>query len=183
MKLSIPTEYKLTKEIKKCVCVEQHCSGKFLKLKHWQTKCPWETLRLKYAFSMDLNDNIYKNMNLTLTIQEIIDPESKKPFKATFMTLILDSHRKIFSNEMLDYAEKHAIYSAEIGKDINSPAIEPVKPQLVGINTVWPVSTVPGLEEIINDITNDAISLERQDKFKKMRASIKEKNEKNKQNA
>lgn len=171
-------EYAIVKEIKNCHCKGGGCSGKFLKIKHWQYVCQWEALRLFQATRMDLNINIFKNMKLTLTIQELEDKDTKELYKGIFGTLILQRHKDELEENMLEWAEKDKIYNDAVEKNEENNLIQPKKPELKGINFALNLKSVEGLEDIINQLITDATNLERNEKFEKMRKSVKEKNEK-----
>jgi hypothetical protein len=177
MKLSkLQEEYVPTRPILYCLCEKQTCSGKFLQIKHWQRYCQWECLRLGLATRMDLKYNIYINMKLTLTIQELEEPKTKDLYKGIFGTLILDSHKEEHAEAMLEWAEKDKLYREAIEKDENSPAIQPAKPILKGINFALNIKSVPGFEEIINQLITDAVNLDKKEKFEKARADREAKN-------
>lgn len=171
MKLSkLHEEYVPTRPILNCLCEKQTCSGKFLQIKHWQIYCQWESLRLALATKMDLKYNIFTNMKLTLTIQELEEPKTKDLYKGIFGTLILDSHKEAHAESLLEWAEKDKLYREAIEKDENSPAIQPEKPILKGINFALNIKSVPGFEEIINQLITDAVNLDKKEKFEKARA-------------
>lgn len=173
---NIQEEYRLTKTIHICTCEGNQCSGRFLKIKHWQKYCQWECLKLGYATQMNLKYNIFTNMKLTLTIQEVEDENTKEMFKGVFGTLILDSHKEKHADEMLEWAERDKEYTEAVEKDEETTLTEPKKPVLTGINFAVNSKSIPGLDEIINDIISDAVNLDKRDSFKKMRESAKAQN-------
>lgn len=116
---------------------------------------------------MDLNHNIFKNMKLTLTIQEIEEPKTKEMYKGVFGTLTLQSHRDQLAEDLLEWAEKDKKYQEALALDENTPEIAPVKPILESINFALNLKSVPGLEEIIDQLVADATNLDRQESRKK----------------
>ena len=169
-------DYNPIHKIKTCDCADQTCSGKFLQIYHWQSYCQWESLKRGLATHMDLKHNIFKNMKLILTIQELKDEKTKETYKGMFGTLTLQRHKDLFEEEMLDYAEKHKTYLAEVEKNEENGLIEPVKPVLKAINFAINTKSIEGLDDILNNLVTDATNLERQEQFKKMRAKTAEKN-------
>lgn len=171
MKLAkLQEEYVPTKPILSCLCEKQTCSGKYLKIKHWQNWCQWECLRLGFASRMDLKHNIFINMKLTLTIQEIEEPTTKELYKGVFGTLTLQAHRDKFEEDLLEWAEKDKFYQEALEKDDETPEFAPEKPTLESINFAVNVKSIPGLDEIVNQLVADAVNLDKKDKLEKMKA-------------
>lgn len=164
MKLSkLHEEYIPTRPILDCFCKTQECAGRFVKIRHWQTVCQWECIKLGYATRMDLNHNIFKNMKLTLTIQELEEPKTKEIYKGVFGTLTLQSHRDQLAEDLLEWAEKDKKYQEALALDEETPEVAPDKPTLQSINFALNIKSAPGLEEIIDQLTTDAINLDRKE--------------------
>lgn len=173
MKLTkLHEEYIPTRPILDCFCKTQECAGRFVKIRHWQTVCQWECIKMGYATKMDLNYNIFKDMKLTLTIQELQEPKTKELYKGVFGTLTLQSHRDQLAEELLEWAEKDKKYQEALALDENTPEIAPVKPTLQSINFALNLKSAPGLEEIIDQLVTDAVNLDRKEAREKAKAKL-----------
>lgn len=98
-------------------------------------------------------------MKLTLTIQDVTDKETNKTFKGLFGTLITDKHTQDHAEKMKNYEADYTEYSKQVQSDEDSPAIEPTKPQLTGVNFVTTLAAVEGLEGIVKNLIKEATNL------------------------
>lgn len=116
-------------------------------------------------------------MKLTLTIQEMTDPKTDQLYKGVFGSLILQKHKDELAEKMLDWVEKDKIYNEAIEKNEENNLIQPIKPEIKGINFAINLKSIDGLEEIINQLMTDAINLERKQTLEDMRKKNKARNE------